>query len=92
MTNRRRTVLRFGLVGFAVTWILVAYSEYCFHHSIEPKQALFFFLCPPSVGSEALDNASLIGALFGWALISLMNAVLYGGVGFLIALARPRSK
>ena len=81
----------FAVVGFVVSWILLAYSAYCFHHSIVPKQAFFFFLCPPSIGSVALDSASLLGVLFGWLIISLMNAVLYGGVGFLIALARPRS-
>jgi hypothetical protein len=89
MGKRRRTVAAFAVVGFVVSWILLAYSEYCFHHSIVPKQTLFFFLCPPSIGSIALDSAALDGMLFGWLIISLMNGALYGAIGLLLALAGP---
>ncbi len=91
MARRWRAVTGFAVAGFVIAWILLAYSEYCAAHRIRPMQELFLFLCPPSIGSVALDRASTVDAMVGWLLISLFNAALYAGLGVLVALLPRRS-
>ncbi len=81
--------VRFGSAGFIIAAILAIYAFNLSGHkgASHNDQALFFFLCPLSVGAEALDNAGLLGGIFGWLFISLGNAALYAGVGFLLGLA-----
>jgi hypothetical protein len=57
MTRRRRFVLGFAGVGFAVGIGLCLLAFFVTSHKITNLGALFFFLCPPSVGAVALDRA-----------------------------------
>ena len=42
---------------------------------------LMLILCPPSIGSMALQNGGAAQGLIVWLLISLVNALLYGAIG-----------
>jgi hypothetical protein len=82
---RTKFTLAFGLMGFLVGATLGAYTFYLtssHYTGGPPPVALYLLLCPPSFGAMALDNAGVVGGLIGWFLISLMNASLYGAIGF----------
>jgi hypothetical protein len=89
------TTIVFAGIGFSISWILLAYSAYVAHANHEiPNEKIFLTLCPASVLSLALDNASVFIGLLGWLLIALINAFLYAvpgvAIGFLIAVICPR--
>ena len=88
-TSQSKLALRFGSAGFIIAAILAVYAVCLSAHNgaSHHDQALFFFLCPASIGAEALDNAGVLGGIFGWLIISVGNGALYAGVGFLIGVA-----
>jgi len=47
---------------------LCAYTFYLTSHHQIGNMALFLELCPPSIGSIALDNAGVLGGIIGWFL------------------------
>jgi hypothetical protein len=79
---RRRYALRFAIVGFAIGVSLRVYAFYLDSHGRIGNAALFLIPCPPSFGAFALDGAGIVEGLIGWLLICVMNAILYGLVGF----------
>lgn len=76
----------FALSGFVIGVCLGAYTFYLTSHQQSGNTWLFLFLCPPSIGAMALDNAGVVGGIVGWLFISLTNAALYGTVGFVLRL------
>jgi hypothetical protein len=89
------TTAVFAACGFLICWILLAYSAFAHAHHQMPDMKLFMTLCPPSIISLGLDNASVPVALLGWAMIGLLNALTYSVpgllVGLLVALVGPKS-
>ena len=49
------------------------------HFDTYPSTAPLFYLCPSSILSMGLDNASTVVAIMGWLFISASNALFYGG-------------
>jgi hypothetical protein len=88
------TTAAFATCGFLICWILLAYSVYAHTHNRIPNEKIILRLCPFSIITLGLDNASLLVGLLGWLLIALMNAVSYAIPGFvlgvLIAVICPR--
>jgi hypothetical protein len=80
LTSEAKWGLVFAAIGFAVAAILYASTFYPTSHG-HFAELLFLALCPPSIGSIALDNAGVVRGLVGWFFIALMNAALYGGAG-----------
>jgi hypothetical protein len=76
----------FAGIGFMLPWLLVAF--YAISHSLggNPSIKPLLYLCPSSIISLGLDNASLLVGLFGWLLISVSNAVLYSVPGVVVSL------
>ncbi len=54
------------------------------HVGVNLGTDLLLYLCPTSVLSLALENASLGVALFGWLVISITNAALYSIIGLIV--------
>jgi len=89
LSRRVRTRTKFAL-GFAVTGFLIgvglcAYTFYVtssHYKGPPPSDAVYLVLCPFSFASLALDNAGVAGGWVGWFFISIMNAALYGVIGF----------
>jgi hypothetical protein len=69
------------LLGFAVAWALLGmtYSNVLIKMIVSPLVPLL--LCPPSIASMALENASRNEILSTWLLIACLNAALYGVAG-----------
>jgi hypothetical protein len=90
-TPASKFAIRFALTGFIIA---IALGAYAFYLSSHPRnmEALFFFLCPPSIGAMALDNAGILGGIIGWLIIAMENAILYGAIGFALGLAAKKSK
>jgi hypothetical protein len=84
--KRLQIVGGFAAVGFVLPWLLLAFYTIARRMGIHPSTMPLLYLCPSSIMSLGLDNASLIVALFGWLLISASNAVLYSIPGFVVAL------
>jgi hypothetical protein len=78
------TTAAFAACGFFICGILLGYSAYAHAHHQMPNTKIFLTLCPPSIISLGLDNASTLVGLFGWLLIGLVNAIIYAIPGFLI--------
>jgi hypothetical protein len=74
----------FATCGFLICWILLAYGVYAHSHNQIPNERLILRLCPFSIITLGLDNASLGVGLLGWLLIALMNAVTYAIPGCVI--------
>lgn len=53
---------------------------------VNPSTMPLVYLCPSSIMSMALDNASLLLILLVWLLISVTNAVLYSIPGAVVLL------
>jgi hypothetical protein len=53
---------------------------------VNPSTMPLVYLCPSSIMSMALDNASLLLILLVWLLISVSNAVLYSIPGAVVLL------
>ena len=84
MRTRTKFALGFGVTGFLIGAMLCAYTFYVTSSHYKggpPPIVLYLLLCPASFFAMALDNAGVIGGLFGWFFISLMNAALYGAIG-----------
>ena len=86
MKTTTKFALGFAIVGFAIGITLGGYAFYITSHGRSSNIALFLILCPPSISSMALDNASLLGGIIGWIFISVENAGLFALVG--LALSR----
>ena len=80
------TTVAFAVCGFSICWILLFYYGYAHAHQHLPSMRLFYALCPDSIISVGLDDASLAVGLLGWVLIGLMNAVRYAIAGVLIGI------
>ena len=79
MTSRKVAV-KAAILGFGMAVILAIMAFY-------PTSAspwIFLGLCPPSIFAMGLEKAGLVGSLFWWFVIALMNAGLYAVVGWLI--------
>ncbi len=91
MRRKLRVISAFALLGFIVPWGLLAlgYFESLNGHHLSSR--VFLWLCPTSVISLGLDNASVAVALRGWLMIALSNALLYGVAGILVSMFVPKS-
>jgi hypothetical protein len=81
-------VSAFVAVGFVLPWLFLAYYMIAHRMDKYPGTTLLFYLCPSSIMSMGLDNASFLTGFIGWLLISASNAVLYAVPGIAIALLR----
>jgi hypothetical protein len=50
-----------------------------------PSTTPLIYICPSSILSMGLDNASLLLSLLGWLIISVSNALLYSIPGAVVA-------
>jgi uncharacterized membrane protein len=80
------TTAAFAACGFLICWILLAYSIYARAHHQVPNEKMMLSLCPASMLSLGLDNASVLLGLLGWLLFGFMNAIRYAIPGFIIGL------
>ena len=76
----------FAVVGFVLPWLLLAFYAISRRLGENPSAMPLLYLCPSSIISIGLDNASLIVGLLGWLLISGSNAVLYSIPGIVVSL------
>jgi len=67
-TTPAKFTIIFALIGFLIAAALCAYTFYLTSHHQIGNMALFLELCPPSIGSIALDNAGVLGGIIGWIL------------------------
>ena len=86
MKTRARFALGFAIGGFAIGAAFYAYAGYVTssHYTGAPPSEvlnLMLILCPPSIGSMALQNGGAAEGLIVWLIISLLNALLYGAIG-----------
>jgi hypothetical protein len=83
---RDRFALKAASLGFSIAILLgaIAFSTTRPGHNIPVSGLVYLTLCPPSIGSMALDNASLLGALVGWLFIAVENAALYALLGAIL--------
>lgn len=90
-----RFSLRLALLGFILAWALLAACT-CSHHAADccfSHSAWLLALCPPSIISISLDDASPAVGLFWWFVISVANALLYGLIGVLVFVtSQPKRK
>jgi hypothetical protein len=86
MRKRLKIVGAFAAVGFVLPWLLLAFYLIARRLKWNPSTAPLLYLCPSSIVSLALENASWPVGLFGWLLISASNAVLYGIPGLIVSL------
>jgi hypothetical protein len=89
MSTTRKFTIGFAAVGFVIGFTLFVLVEK--QHSVEtpPIEAVLSFLCPPSVLSIVLFTPRTsvglqIAAEVVWLIIVLLNALIYGAVGFAI--------
>ena len=89
-----KTVLRFAVVGFAVTAIFVVY-EVLFDPTGHSFTAglLCLVLCPPSLLSVPIIDAEIGtgGYYFVFSTVALLNAALYGFIATTVLHLRGRS-
>jgi len=76
----------FAAVGFALPWLLLAVYAIARQVGMNPSTAPLLYVCPSSILSLGLDNASWIVGLCGWLLISVSNALLYSIPGVVVSL------
>jgi hypothetical protein len=81
-----RVVAAFAACGFALPWILLAYYVIAHRMGRHPSAAPLVYLCPASIMSLGLENATGIVGLIGWLVISVSNAVLYSIPGIVVSL------
>jgi hypothetical protein len=86
LRKRLQIVGAFAAVGFVLPWLLLAFYTIARRMGVNLSTMPLLYLCPSSIISLGLDNASLIVGLFGWLLISACNAVLYSIPGFVVSL------
>jgi hypothetical protein len=85
MTRKLLIIRMFAFVGFAVPWALLAFSYFARLLGRAFDSRVFLWICPTSIFSIALDNASWWVALLCWLLIGVTNAILYGAVGIIVS-------
>jgi len=90
MRRRLQIVGAFAAVGFVVPWLFLLYYAIARQLGRDPGTVLLLYVCPSSIASLGLDNASLLVGLIGWLLIGLSNAILYSIVGALVSIFVPR--
>ena len=76
----------FAAVGFVLPRFLLIFYAIAPRLGIHPSTMPLLYLCPSSVISLGLDNASLMVGLLGWLLIGASNAVLYSIPGIVVSL------
>ena len=86
MRKRLQIVGTFAAVGFVLPWLLLAFYLIAHRVGWKPSTTPLLYLCPSSIMSLGLENASWLVGLFGWLLISTSNAVLYAVPGVVISL------
>lgn len=86
MRKRLKIVGAFAAVGFVLPWLLLAFYTIANRMGGNPSTTPLLYLCPSSIMSLGLDNASLLVGLFGWLLISASNAVLYSILGIIASM------
>ena len=79
-------VFAFFAAGFVMAWLLLGVYAAARAVSISLSTTPLLFLCPTSILSMGLDNASWPMALLGWLIIALTNAGLYSVVGFVVGI------
>jgi hypothetical protein len=79
MRKSTKIVIGFASVGFVLPWGFLAFYAIAHRFDLYPSTTPLFYLCPSSIMSLGLDNASLLVGLTGWLFISASNALLYGG-------------
>jgi len=90
MRKRLQIVGAFAAVGFILPWLLLLYYAVARQLGGRPSTTMLLYVCPSSIASLGLDNASLLVGLIGWLLIGLSNAVLYSIVGALMSIFVPQ--
>jgi hypothetical protein len=87
--------LGFGLLGLIITSLVVSYQIVTNGTAPAPLPLLVLFiaLCPTSVLSIPFIDAEVgtSGFYFIWTFIGLLNALLYAGIGAMIAGRRKKS-
>lgn len=77
-----KIVFAFAATGFSLAWVLIAV------YSVTPNNNLLVdflaILCPTSIMSMALDDASVLAIITVWSIISVTNAAVYATVGILV--------
>jgi hypothetical protein len=68
-----------------VTWLLLAFYAVARGMGRNPSTIPLLYLCPSSIMTLGLDDASWIVSALGWLLISLNNALLYSLPGILVS-------
>jgi hypothetical protein len=86
LRKRLQIVGAFAAVGFVLPWLLLAFYAIAARVGWNPSTKPLLYLCPSSIISLGLDNASLLVGFFGWLLISASNAVLYSIPGIIVSL------
>jgi hypothetical protein len=86
LRKRLQVVGVFAAVGFVLPWLLMAFYAIARRVGANPSTTPLLYLCPSSILSLELDNASWIVGLFGWLLISASNALLYSIPGVVVSL------
>jgi hypothetical protein len=87
-SSRLKSGIGFAALGAVIAIALLAYDYLYltgpdgFNHATELDVDLFMALCPPSFGLMALEHASSTTLLFSLSFIVLLNAGLYGSVGW----------
>lgn len=87
MRRSLKIVGMFAAIGFVLPWLFLAYFEcarYFGHYS--DISSVLFALCPSSIMSMALDNASIATSIVVWLMITAENAILYALVGVIVAI------
>jgi hypothetical protein len=75
----------FAIAGFAIGEFLCAYTFYSNSGHYAPiNEGLYLILCPPSIAAMALGDIGQVVSIISWAVISLLNGVLYGLCGLVL--------
>jgi len=92
MSRKMRVVAWFAAAGFVAPWLLLVCYAAAHRLGIRLSTTPLLYLCPASIASLGLDNASWLVSLLGWLLISLSNAALNSLPGAVISLLIPREE
>lgn len=79
-----RVIFGFATVGFLMAWALLAVYAVT---RANLNSGLLVALCPTSIMSMGLDNASFALGMLCWLIISLTNAALYSIIGIVVGAA-----
>ncbi len=67
----------FAAVGFLIPAASITYYIIASHFSVYPNMTPLFYLCPSSIVSMGLEEATPSDAIVVWLVICAINAVLY---------------